>query len=472
MNPRTARPVRRGLKVLRPGLKVLRADLLGTQKRLVRAHDGFVRYRVLNRVFTLLANPDATQRLFIGNDATFRRGLQHKNLARIFGSGLISSDGERWRRQRRLAQPVFTRDLLVRVVETTAMATTELLDRWTRARERDEPVEVFGDMQRLTMRVMADALFGRGMGTVDSQFREACERNVEQFREARERNVEHFVRTIRVGLEVAVRRNISPVTLPLWFPTRRHRRLGRCLRELDRFIEARVTERLADQAGYTDMLGDLVRSYGDLAAPMRRELRDQVVTLFFAGFETSATALAWTLLLLSQNEDAEDWFHRELADVLGGRAPTYDDLGRLTYTNQVIRESMRLYPPVYNLTRSAGADHLVAGCQVRRGDNLVVPIHALHRMAAYWDDPDAFCPERFAPDRLTETQRNAYLPFSAGQRKCMGANFATAEMLTVLATIGQRVRLRLVAGHPVAVAVAVTQYPRHGLRMRVEARES
>jgi cytochrome P450 len=446
MNPPAVGSVRPGLKVLRPGLKVLRADLLGTQKRLVKAHDGFVRYRVLNRVFTLLANPDATQRLFIGNDATFRRSLQHKNLARIFGAGLISSDGERWRRQRRLAQPVFTRKLLVRLVETTAMATTELLDRWTEARERDEPVEVFGDMQKLTMRVMADALFGRGMGAVDSQ----------------------FARTIRVGLDVAVRRNISPVTLPLWFPTRRHRRLGRCLRELDRFVEDRVTERLADRAGYTDMLGDLVRSYGDLAAPMKRELRDQVVTLFFAGFETSATALAWTLLLLSQNEEAEGRFHRELADVLGGRAPTYDDLGRLTYTNQVIRESMRLYPPVYNLTRSVAADDLVAGCQVRRGDNLVVPIHALHRTAAYWDDPDAFCPERFAPDRLTEIQRKAYLPFSAGQRKCMGANFATVEMLTVLAMVGQRVRLRLVEGHPVEVAAVVTQYPRHGLRMRVE----
>src|SRR5262249_44064419 len=159
-----------------------------------------------------------------------------------------------------------------------------------------------------------------------------------------------------------------------------------------------------------------------------------------------------TWLLLGQNEQAEGRFHGELADVLGGRASTYDDLGRLTYTNQVVRESMRLYPPVSTLTRRVAADDRVAGRQVRRRDNLVVPIHALHRMAAYWDDPDAFCPERFAPDRLTQTQRNAYLPFSAGQRKCMGANVATTEMLTVLAMAGQRVRLRLVEGHPVAVA--------------------
>jgi cytochrome P450 len=162
--------------------------------------------------------------------------------------------------------------------------------------------------------------------------------------------------------------------------------------------------------------------------------------------------------------------HGELDQVLGGRAPGYDDLKALSYTEQVVEESLRLYPPVYSMTRDAAADDQMGEHQINTGDNVVIPIHALHRMPEYWDDPDTFRPERFAPDRLTREQRTAYIPFSAGQRKCMGANFATVEMLTVLAVAGQRVRLRLEPGHPVEIAAAVTQYPRHGLRMRVMPR--
>ena len=232
----------------------------------------------------------------------------------------------------------------------------------------------------------------------------------------------------------------------------------------------RIDERLADPDGFDDIMGELVRAYGDGAGEMRRELRDQAITLFFAGFETTAIALAWTWLLLSRNPAAEARFHDELATVLGGRAPTPEDLKSLTYTNQVIAESLRIYPPVYTLTRTAAADDQVCGHQVRRGDNIVIPIHALHHMADYWDEPAAFCPERFAPGQLTDDQRGAYLPFSIGQRRCLGASFATVEMATVLAVAGQRVRLRHDPRTPVIPTPAVTQRPAGLLLMRVEAR--
>ncbi len=435
-------------KPIRYALKTLRADLLGTQKRLVSEHNGFVRYQVLHRGFTVIADADANQKLFINNLANYRRSLQHDNLALAIGYGLICSDGEMWQRQRRLAQPAFDRALLVRVVEITAALMTEVLATWQQASERGEPVDVFSAMQNLTMRVIGLALFSRDLETDSNAFAE----------------------TVRVGLEVVVRRNISPITLPLWVPTRLHRRLTHYLRAVDRFVSERIEERLANNEGYTDILSSLIRSYGDQAVQRKRELRDQVVTLFFAGFETTGTALAWTWLLLSQNPEAERQFHQELATVLGGRTPTYEDLDALAYTHQVIQESMRLYPPVYAVTRRAAADDQIGGCPVHQGDNVVIPIHALHRMPEYWESPETFCPERFAPNRLNETQRKAYIPFAAGQRKCMGANFATVEMLTVLAIAGQRFRLRLMEGHPVVADPAVTQYPRCGLKMYVEGR--
>ncbi|MDY7089198.1 MAG: cytochrome P450 [Actinomycetota bacterium] len=421
-------------------LKRLRADLLGTQKRLVTSRGGFARYRVLHRVFTLLAGADANNRVFFDNLSGYGRGLQHKNLELIIGRGLICTDGEEWRQQRALTQPAFNRALLERVVAITSTLTSELLAGWDRARERGEPVEVFGDMQTLAMRVMSMSLFSHDPQTIDND----------------------FVATVRVGLEVVVRRNLSPVTLPLWFPTTLHRRFRGHLRAVDRFVADRIDERFADNS-LTDILGDLIRSYGVHAPDHRRELRDQVVTLFFAGFETTGSALAWTWLLLSRNEESEARFHEELASVLGGRDPDYDDLSRLTHTRQVVQESLRLHPPVYTLTRRAEVDD----GPVHRGDNVLIPVHALQRMPEYWEDPEVFCPERFAPGRMTEAQRKVYTPFAAGRRKCIGTNFATTEMLTVLAVVGQRVRLRLVDGHSVRPAVAVTQYPAQGLPMYV-----
>lgn len=442
---------------VRLSLRQLRADLLGTQKLLVNTRGGFARYQVLQRVFTLVASADANQRMLVWAQRNYRRGRQYDNLALVIGRGLICSEGADWQRQRKLAQPAFDKALMARVVEITGTLTTQLLASWEQAGQRGDEVDLLGDMQDLAMRVIGMALFSRDML---SDLREAAAGTAENC----------FTETVRSGAAVVFRRNISPVPLPLWVPTRLNRRFRRARAAVDRFIDERIDERLAGDDGYDDILGDLVRAYGDGAQRMRHELRDQVLTLFFAGFETTAIALAWTWLLLSQNSAAEARFHEELASVLGGRVPTAEDLKSLTYTSQVIQESLRVYPPVYSLTRKAAADDQISGHRIRRGDNIVIPIHALHHMAEYWEEPAAFCPERFAPGRLTEAQRGAYLPFSFGQRRCLGATFATVEMLTVLAVAGQRVRLRHAQDRPVIATPAVTQRPAGGLRMRVEAR--
>ncbi len=306
-----------------------------------------------------------------------------------------------------MAQPAFGKATLARVVQNTGTLTTQLLAGWEQAARRGEPVDVLDDMQHLAMRVIGMALFSRDLendlqaGLADTAGADA--------RGGRGANC--FTETVRAGVQVVALRNFSPAPLPLWVPTRLHRRFRRGLAAVDRFVYARIDERLADPGGYDDMLADLVRSYGDqaAAADTRRELRDQVVTLFFAGFETTAVALAWTWLLLGQDQAAEARFHQELAAVLGGRAPAAEDLKALGYTGQVVQESMRMYSPVYTLTRQAVADDEIAG-------------------------------------------------------------FATAETMTVLAVAGQRVRLRPASAEPVTIIPAATQRPAGGLPMLVEVR--
>lgn len=445
---------------VRLSLRQLRADLLGTQKRLVKDRGGFARYQVLRRVFTLVASGEANQHIFVRRMRNYHRGSQYENLALVMGRGLICSDGPDWQRQRKLAQPAFDKLLMDRVAEITGALTKGLLASWDQAALRGERVEVLDDMEDLSMRVIGMALFSRDLQAgPDSDVGDAVSGAPNCFTEA-----------ARAGAAVAFRRNISPVPLPLWVPGRLNRRFRRARAAVDRFVYERIDERLRDGSSYGDMLDDLIRAYGADALRMRRELRDQAVTLLFASFETTAAALAWTWLLLSQNPEVEKRFHDELEQVLGGHAPAPHDLRSLAYTSQVIKESMRMYPPVYSLTREAAADDQIGGHQVRRGDNIVIPIDVLHNMPEYWEEPTAFCPERFAPGRLTEAQRNAYMPFSFGQRRCLGANFATVEMLTVLATAGQRVRLRHTPGAPVTAKPAVTQRPAGGLQMRVEAR--
>ena len=290
---------------------------------------------------------------------------------------------------------------LARVVQNTGTLTTQLLADWEQAARRGEPVDVLDDMQHLAMRVIGMALFSRDLEN-DLQADLADMAGADP-RGTRGANC--FTETVRAGVQVVASRNVSLVPLPLWVPTRLHRRFRRGLAAVDRFVYARIDERLADPGGYDDMLADLVRSYGDqAAADTRRELRDQVVTLFFAGFETTAVALARTWLLLGQHQAAEARFHQELAAVLGGRAPGAGDLKALGYTGQVVQESIRMHSP------------------------------------------------------------------SFGQRRCLGAGFVTAEMMTVLAVAGQRVRLRPASAAPVTIIPAVTQRPAGGLPMLVEVR--
>ena len=202
-----------------------------------------------------------------------------------------------------------------------------------------------------------------------------------------------------------------------------------------------------------------------------KEVRDQVVTIFMAGHETTSQALSWTFYLLSQNPAAEAKLYDELAAVLAGRTPRYDDLAKLPYTRMVIEESMRLYPPAHTFGRQPIADDEVLGHRIPAGSEVLIMPWLLHRKPSLWENPDRFDPERFAPERAAARPRFAYIPFGAGPRICIGAAFAMAEAMLILATIAQRYRLRLKPGFPVEPHGLITLRPRYGLKMLLEQRQ-
>jgi cytochrome P450 len=202
-----------------------------------------------------------------------------------------------------------------------------------------------------------------------------------------------------------------------------------------------------------------------------QEVRDHVITIFMAGHETTAMAMTWTWYLLSQHPAEEAKLHAELKSVLGARAPTSEDLSKLTYTRMVIDESMRLYPPVHTIAREALADDTLAGRRIPKGSAVLIAPWVLHRHRQLWQNPGRFDPERFSPEQAAARPRFSYLPFGGGRRICIGAAFATAEATILLATIAQRFRLRLVPGHCVEPQGLITLRARHGMKMELTPRE-
>jgi cytochrome P450 len=262
--------------------------------------------------------------------------------------------------------------------------------------------------------------------------------------------------------------------LPNWLAgLARSRVADRTLGEFDEVIDRLIEARARDPGrGPKDLLGRLIaardeQTGGGMTA---QEVRDHVLTIFLAGHETTAMAMTWTWFLLSQQPAEEAKLHAELDAVLGGRAPTYDDLGKLAYTRMVLEESMRIYPPVHTIARAAIGEDTLAGQHVPKGSTVMIAPWLLHRHVKLWDNPGRFDPERFSPEKSATRPRFSYMPFGGGKRICIGAAFALAEATILLATLAQRFRLRLLPGHPVEPQGLITLRSRHGMKMLLTPR--
>lgn len=265
----------------------------------------------------------------------------------------------------------------------------------------------------------------------------------------------------------------SPVNIPSNWPTPRNRRANRDYDFLDSLVYRIISERQAqgNSAHYTDLLSLLMGAMDEDGSQMTpKQLRDETMTIFLAGHETTALTLGWTWYLLGENPAAEARLHEELSRVLGGRAPELKDLERLPYLQAVVNEVLRLYPPAYLLARTSIAPCNIGGYDFPVGTTVLASQWVMHRDARYFDDPDAFRPERWLDGLMGRLPAGAYFPFGDGPRRCIGQSFALMESALVTAAVAQQFQFRLVPGHPVVPEPLVTLRPRNGIRMRVEAR--
>ena len=419
-------------------------DPLAFFTKIARDYGDVSQLRLLNFRTLFINHPDDIEDVLVNKARKFEKGRVMKANMRLFGEGLLTSEGDFWLRQRRLAQPAFHR------ARVAAYGTTmvEYAERAMRGWKSGEVRDIHEDMMEITLQIVGKTLF-----------------NAELTRDAKE-----VGETMEVLLKLAADFGKS-ILIPLWVPTPRNLRARMGIRRIEKIIYRIIAQKRAEASDTGDLLSMLLAVQDEDGSRMTdKQLRDETITLFLAGHETTANALSWTIWLLAQNPAAEKKFVDELAGVLNGRAPSVEDMPKLTYTANILTESMRLYPPAWGMARLVKEEVEVAGYKLVPGNGVACAQWVVHRDARWFDEPKRFLPERWEGDLAKRLPRFAYFPFGGGPRQCIGNSFALMEATLILATIAQKFRFKLVEGHPVKPLASITLRPQHGIRATLEAR--
>ena len=419
-------------------------DPLAFFTKIARDYGDVSQLRLLNFRTLFINHPDDIEDVLVNKARKFEKGRVMKANMRLFGEGLLTSEGDFWLRQRRLAQPAFHR------ARVAAYGTTmvEYAERAMRGWKSGEVRDIHEDMMEITLQIVGKTLF-----------------NAELTRDAKE-----VGETMEVLLKLAADFGKS-ILIPLWVPTPRNLRARMGIRRIEKIIYRIIAQKRAEASDTGDLLSMLLAVQDEDGSRMTdKQLRDETITLFLAGHETTANALSWTIWLLAQNPAAEKKFLDELAGVLNGRAPCVEDMPKLTYTANILTESMRLYPPAWGMARLVKEEVEVAGYKLVPGNGVACAQWVVHRDARWFDEPKRFLPERWEGNLAKRLPRFAYFPFGGGPRQCIGNSFALMEATLILATIAQKFRFKLVEGHPVKPLASITLRPQRGIRAALEAR--
>ncbi|HEU4371784.1 MAG TPA: cytochrome P450 [Methylomirabilota bacterium] len=432
--------------VLVGSLPEFRRDILGFFAACARQYGDVVPLRVPRRRLILLSHPDLIEEVLTTHARRTTKTVLIQTLRPVLGDGLLLSEGEHWLRQRRLIQPAFHRQRIAAYGDVMAAYADRAMARWNDGETRD----VHADMMTITQAIVAKTLFDADVSGDSWDVGQA----------------------LHVLMEDFARRRTRLFELPSFVPTPGRRSARRAVERLDRTVYGIIAARRAGGEDRGDLLSLLLHAQDadDGSRMTDRQVRDEIMTLFLAGHETTAVSLSWTWYLLAQHPEVEARLAGELRHVLDGRLPTVADLPRLRYTEMVVTESMRLYPPVYSMTRRVAESCEVGGHTIAPETVLVMSQWVVHRDPRWFDEPAAFQPDRWENDLAKRLPRYAYFPFGGGPRLCIGNTFATMEATLLLATIAQRFRFSPAPGTSVKPMLSVTLRPAEGIPMILSAR--
>lgn len=399
----------------------------------------------------VVVEPEHVHHVLVKNPNNYIKGKGYTGFRLLVGQGLVTSDGDLWRNQRRLMQPSFTPRSIVQFFDMMVETTARMLERWHDSiRRRASALHMDAEMMQLTMSIISRAIFGVDLGVEAAEVGEA-------FHDA---------------FAFVTARTMSAFALPLSIPLPAHRRFQRSLQIIDDFVERQIANGRSQPGGDT-LLSILLQARDEETGQgmSERQLRDEVVTLFLAGFETTARSLTWGWYLLSRHPQVQDRLIAEVDAVLGGRRPTVEDLYHLPYTRKVVDETLRLYPPTALLGRQIVVDDVIGNIHVHAGGIIMLVPYLTHRLPTLWPDPERFDPERFRPEAAALRPKSAYIPFISGPRICLGNNFALMEMTLAFAMAAQRYRLQSTTAVEIGVAFRGSACPTAPLHLIPHLRE-
>jgi len=424
-----------------------RGDSIGYLTRCAREFGDIVFFRFLGVPACFVNRPDYIESVLVTQNNNFVKSKDYRAMRRVLGNGLLLSEGEFWRRQRKLIQPAFHQERIAAYADIMTGYTQRMLASWSDG----QTLEIHAAMMHLTLGIVAKTLF--------------------------DADVSHEAEEVDAALTVLMGKFLRQaglaLLLPAWVPLPTSQILKRAVGRLDKVIYGIIEQRRASGQMSGDLLSVFLQVQDDEGIGMTdRQLHDEIMTLFLAGHETTANVLSWTWFLLGQNPDAEEKLIEELGRVLGGRVPTPADLPQLVYTDTVLREAMRLYPPVWVIGRRALAPFRLGEYELPADTNILISQLILHRDARYFPEPERFDPDRWSLNdpRGASLPRFAYLPFGGGPRVCIGAGFAMMEAVLLLATIALQYRVQIAPDQKVKMQQSVTLRPRNGIQVTLKRR--
>ncbi len=428
-------------------LMTARKDMLGFLLQTALKYGGITYFRLGPLRIFLLTQPEYIRQVLLDNKNIYIKSPFYQKIKYLVGNGLLTSEGNFWRRQRKLAQPAFHHEHLAKLAHTMVSVSETFASKWEHSLKQNDTIDVADEMTHLTLNIVLQTLFGTSLQEDLSEIKKA----------------------MQIFLEDGVYRTLSLLPIPLSIPTPHNRKLLRAKKLLDGIVYRIIRERRKEKSERMDLLAMFLKARDEETGEgmSDEQLHNEIMTIFLAGHETTATALSWTWYLLDQNPSAREKLQEELQTVLNGRSPTLADFPKLVYTRMVLEEAMRLYPPIWAISRTATQEDVIDGHRIPKGSMVMLGIYPMHHHPLYWENPESFDPERFRGESLHKEKKYIYFPFGGGGRMCIGNNFAMMEAVFVLAIFAQKFRLGLAPNHPITPEALLTLKAKHGIKMKI-----